>query len=299
MRGAGMCGGPAFLSAAKLAASPTKEEAERENHYHPSGNAVPLRRDTPRGQANRFHPHDGFPARGPSQPDARGQTARRGRGGFDFVNPTQFAPNEDFGRYPRAFERDCEMMKDVPVDLVFAPEPDAMYPAGAQTWVEATEITKGLCGAHRPGHFRGVTTVVAKLFNIVKPHYAMFGEKDFQQLRAIQRMVKDLNFDLEIVPMPTVRESDGLAMSSRNAYLSADERKRALSLSAALEAARSEFSAGARDPRALVRAACAVLSATPELRIEYIEAVDSESLASIARIERPVVVGPRHGLDEA
>ena len=148
-----------------------------------------------------------------------------------FVNPTQFAPNEDFGRYPRAFERDCEMMQDVPVDLVFAPEPDAMYPAGAQTWVEALEITKGLCGAHRPGHFRGVTTVVAKLFNIVKPHYAMFGEKDFQQLRAIQRMVKDVNFDLEIVPMPTVRESDGLAMSSRNAYLSADERRRALSLS--------------------------------------------------------------------
>ena len=165
-----------------------------------------------------------------------------------FVNPTQFAPNEDFGRYPRAFERDCEMMTDVPVDLVFAPEPDAMYPSGAQTWVEATDITKGLCGAHRPGHFRGVTTVVAKLFNIVKPHYAMFGEKDFQQLRAIQRMVKDLNFDLEIVPMPTVRESDGLAMSSRNAYLSVDERKRALSLSAALEAARREFSAGARDP---------------------------------------------------
>jgi pantoate--beta-alanine ligase len=197
-----------------------------------------------------------------------------------FVNPTQFAPNE----------RDCEMMKEVPVDLVFAPEPDAMYPAGAQTWVEATEITKGLCGAHRAGHFRGVTTVVAKLFNIVKPHYAMFGEKDFQQLRAIQRMVRDLNFDLEIVPMPTVRESDGLAMSSRNAYLSPDERRRGLSLSAALEAARGEFAAGARDPRALVRAACAVLSATPEVRIEYIEAVDSESLASIARIEKPVVV---------
>ena len=207
-----------------------------------------------------------------------------------FVNPTQFAPNEDFGRYPRAFERDCEMMREVPVDVVFAPQPAAMYGEGAQTWVEATEITQGLCGAHRPGHFRGVTTVVAKLFNIVKPHYAMFGEKDFQQLRAIQRMVRDLDFDLEIVPMPTVREADGLAMSSRNAYLSGEERRRALSLSAALEAARSEFAAGARDPRALVRAACAVLSATPELRIEYIEAVDSESLKRIERIERPVVV---------
>ena len=207
-----------------------------------------------------------------------------------FVNPTQFGPNEDFGRYPRAFERDCEMMREVPVDLVFAPEPEAMYPQGAQTWVEATEVTKGLCGAHRPGHFRGVTTVVAKLFNIVKPHYAMFGEKDFQQLRAIQRMVNDLNFDLEIVPMPTVREPDGLAMSSRNAYLAPDERRRALSLSAALEAAHREFASGARDPRALVRAACGVLSATPELKIEYIEAVDSESLARIERIEKPVVV---------
>jgi pantoate--beta-alanine ligase len=207
-----------------------------------------------------------------------------------FVNPTQFGANEDFGRYPRAFERDCELMCEVPVDLVFAPEPEAMYPQGAQTWVEATEVTKGLCGAHRPGHFRGVTTVVAKLFNIVKPHYAMFGEKDFQQLRAIQRMVKDLNFDLEIVPMPTVREADGLAMSSRNAYLSHDERQRALSLSAALEAAHREFASGARDPRALVRAACGVLSATPQLRIEYIEAVDSESLARVERIERPVVV---------
>ncbi len=207
-----------------------------------------------------------------------------------FVNPTQFGPNEDFGRYPRAFERDCEMMREVPVELVFAPRPEAMYGEGAQTWVEATEVTQGLCGAHRPGHFRGVTTVVAKLFNIVKPHWAMFGEKDFQQLRAIQRMVRDLNFDLEIVPMPTVREADGLAMSSRNAYLSADERRRALSLSAALEAARREFAAGARDPRALVRAACAVLGATPGIRIEYIEAVDSESLKRVERIERPVVV---------
>lgn len=207
-----------------------------------------------------------------------------------FVNPTQFGPNEDFGRYPRAFERDCKMLQGVPVDVLFAPEPQSMYPAGAQTWVEATEITKGMCGAHRPGHFRGVTTVVAKLFNIVKPHSALFGEKDFQQLRAIQRMVRDLDFDIEIVPMPTVREADGLAMSSRNAYLSDEQRISALGLSRALEAARNEFIAGARDPRILVRVACAVLRATPGVRIEYVEAVDSETLGRIERVERPVVV---------
>lgn len=207
-----------------------------------------------------------------------------------FVNPTQFGPNEDFGRYPRSFERDCQLMKEIPVDIVYAPEPQAMYSGDAQTWVEAVEITKGLCGAHRPGHFRGVTTVVAKLFNIVKPHYAMFGEKDFQQLRAIQRMVTDLNFDLEIVPMPTVREPDGIAMSSRNAYLTGEERERALSLSRALKAARETFRTGSRDPRDLVRAACAVLSATPGVHIEYIEAVDAETLRAISRVERPVVV---------
>jgi pantoate--beta-alanine ligase len=134
-----------------------------------------------------------------------------------FVNPTQFGPNEDFSRYPRNFERDCAMMEEVPVDVLFAPETEVMYPPGSQTWVEVTEMTTGLCGAHRSGHFRGVTTVVAKLFNIVKPHIALFGEKDYQQLRTIERMVQDLNFGIEIVPVPTVREPDGLAMSSRNA----------------------------------------------------------------------------------
>ncbi len=207
-----------------------------------------------------------------------------------FVNPTQFAPGEDFARYPRSFEHDCEMMETVPVDMVFAPAAEAMYPSGAQTWVEATEITMGLCGAHRPGHFRGVTTIVAKLFNIVKPHAALFGEKDFQQLRAIQRMVKDLDFGIEIVPMPTVRDPDGLAMSSRNAYLSPEERVRALSLSRALTAGREAFASGVRDPRLLACAAAAVLAATPGLRIEYVEAVDAETLGAIERVERPVVV---------
>lgn len=207
-----------------------------------------------------------------------------------FVNPTQFAPNEDFARYPRDFERDCALMRTIPVDALFAPEPQTMYPAGSQTWVEATEVTRGLCGDHRPGHFRGVTTVVAKLFNIVKPHIALFGEKDYQQLRAIERMVKDLNFDLEIVPIATVREADGLAMSSRNAYLTPDERQKALSLSRALKAAGARFRAGARQAAELASAARDVLEGTPGLRVEYVEAVDAETLAPMTTIERPVVV---------
>jgi pantoate--beta-alanine ligase len=207
-----------------------------------------------------------------------------------FVNPTQFGPNEDFARYPRNFEGDCAMMRTVPVDVLFAPEPDAMYPQGSQTFVEATEVTRGLCGDHRPGHFRGVTTVVAKLFNIVKPHVALFGEKDYQQLRAIERMVKDLNFDLEIVPVATVRETDGLAMSSRNAYLKPDEREKALSLSRALKAAAACFQAGAREPKQLVGAARAVLESASGVRLEYVEAVDAETLKPLATIDRPIVV---------
>jgi len=207
-----------------------------------------------------------------------------------FVNPTQFGPNEDFSRYPRNFEGDCKLMRAVPVDVLFAPEPEAMFPRGSQTWVEATEVTKGLCGDHRPGHFRGVTTVCAKLFNIVKPHVALFGEKDFQQLRAIQRMVADLNFDLQIIPVATVRESDGLAMSSRNAYLDPDERKRALALSRALRAACEILAHGARTTAELAGAARVVLERTPGVEIEYVEAVDAETLAPIDRIERPVVV---------
>ena len=207
-----------------------------------------------------------------------------------FVNPTQFGQNEDFSRYPRNLERDCELMRTVPVDALFAPAPDAMYPAGSQTWVEATEVTKGLCGDHRPGHFRGVTTVCAKLFNIVKPHIALFGEKDFQQLRAIQRMVRDLNFDLEVVPVATVREKDGLAMSSRNAYLTAEQREQALALSRALKAAGACLRAGAIRPADLARAAHEVLEATAGLKIEYVEAVDAETLSPITSIDRPVVV---------
>jgi len=207
-----------------------------------------------------------------------------------FVNPTQFGPNEDLARYPRDFDRDCELMRSVPVDVVFAPEALAIYPERFQTWVEVTEVTRGLCGRSRPIHFRGVTTVVAKLFNIVKPHVAVFGEKDFQQLRAIQRMVADLNFDLEIVPVPIVREPDGLAMSSRNVYLTAPEREQALGLSRALKGVRDRFEAGGASPAELIRVAAETLAATPALRVEYVEAVDAETLSPATSLERAVLV---------
>ena len=207
-----------------------------------------------------------------------------------FVNPTQFGPSEDFARYPRSFDRDCAMLQTVPVDVVFAPEPSAMYSPDAQTWVDAGEITAGLCGAHRPGHFRGVTTVVAKLFNIVKPHLAVFGEKDFQQLRAIQKMVRDLNFDVEILPVPIVREKDGLAMSSRNAYLSPIEREDALALSLALRAARDKHQADPCCTEEVVFAATRVLKRMKAIEIEYVEAVDAETLTRHPSLDRPILI---------
>jgi pantoate--beta-alanine ligase len=207
-----------------------------------------------------------------------------------FVNPTQFGPSEDFARYPRDFARDCAMLETVPVDVVFAPEPASMYSPDAQTWIEVTEVTRGLCGSNRPGHFRGVTTVVAKLFNIVKPHFAVFGEKDFQQLRAIQRMVRDLNFDVEIVPMPIVRENDGLAMSSRNLYLSPAESEDALVLSLALRAAREKYRSGACCAEEIVFAATRVLKRMKSVTIEYVEAVDAETLAPDPSLDRPILI---------
>ncbi|HVN29560.1 MAG TPA: pantoate--beta-alanine ligase [Candidatus Binataceae bacterium] len=205
-----------------------------------------------------------------------------------FVNPTQFGPNEDLSRYPRDFERDCAMMETVPVHAVFAPDTAHMYPPRAQTWVEVTEVTRGLCGKGRPGHFRGVTTVVAKLFNIVKPHLAFFGEKDFQQLRAIQRMVADLNFDVEIVPMPIVRERDNLAMSSRNKYLTPEQHCDALALSGAIAEVRKNFCA-MRAPEDVVRTATKIL-ARPGVAIEYVEVVDAETLEPAMTLEAPVLM---------
>jgi pantoate--beta-alanine ligase len=208
-----------------------------------------------------------------------------------FVNPTQFGPAEDLARYPRDFERDCAMLRTVPVDVVFAPEAAAIYPHGFQTWVEVIELTKGLCGRSRPIHFRGVTTVVAKLFNLVKPQLALFGEKDFQQLRAIERMVRDLNFDLEIVPVPIVRESDGLAMSSRNAYLTPAERAQALSLNRALQATRERFDSNAgAGPSELARVAAGILAAMPDVSVEYVEVVDAETLLPATSRDAPLLV---------
>ncbi|MEJ5364041.1 MAG: pantoate--beta-alanine ligase [Desulfosoma sp.] len=207
-----------------------------------------------------------------------------------FVNPTQFAPGEDFERYPRDLDRDMGLMGSVGVDAVFAPAVADMYPEGYQTYVEVCEVTRPLCGAKRPGHFRGVTTVVAKLFHIVKPHVAVFGEKDYQQLLTIRRMVRDLAMDVDIVGHPIVREPDGLAMSSRNVYLSEEERREALLLSQALSEASRLVDAGERTAAALVSAAQRVLERGSRVRIEYAELRDAETLQEMDTLDRPGVL---------
>ncbi len=207
-----------------------------------------------------------------------------------YVNPIQFGPKEDFRDYPRDFERDVTMAAGVGVDIIFAPSDEEMYPEGFQTYVEVTEITRYLCGASRPGHFRGVTTVVAKLFNIVKPHIAVFGEKDYQQLKVIERMVRDLNMDVEIVGVPTVRESDGLAMSSRNVYLSEEERKSALSLVRSLEKARQLVEQGETDADKIVEAVKAFIKSYPHTEIDYVRLVDPETFQDVDSIQGQVML---------
>ena len=207
-----------------------------------------------------------------------------------FVNPTQFGPNEDLAKYPRDEAGDLAKARTCGIDLAFCPDASAMYPAGAQTFVEVRELQKPLCGASRPGHFAGVATIVTKLFHITKPHLAVFGEKDYQQLAIIRRMVRDLDFDIEIASVPIVREPDGLALSSRNAYLSPEQRKVALSLSKGLAAAAAAFAAGERDAAALIAAARAPIDAEPIMRIDYLELRDAAELTPATTVTAPVVL---------
>ena len=207
-----------------------------------------------------------------------------------FVNPTQFGPNEDLAKYPRDEAGDIAKARAAGIDLAFCPDVAAMYPQGAQTFVEVRELQQPLCGSSRPGHFAGVATVVTKLFHATLPHVAVFGEKDYQQLAIIRRMVRDLDFAIEIASVPIVREPDGLAMSSRNAYLSADDRRAALSLSTGLAAAAQAFAAGERDAAKLVAAARAPIEAEPRCRIDYVELRDADELSPVVRVERKAVM---------
>jgi pantoate--beta-alanine ligase len=200
-----------------------------------------------------------------------------------FVNPTQFGVNEDLDSYPRDLERDTRVAEGAGVDVIFAPTASDMYPAGYQSYLNVEEITTHLCGASRPGHFRGVTTVVAKLFNIVAPRLALFGKKDFQQLAVIRRMVQDFNMDLEIVGLPIVRESDGLALSSRNAKLDSEERASALCLSRSLAAARDAFRGGERSVERLREAALAPILGEPLAELDYLELRDPDTLVPVAK----------------
>ncbi len=203
-----------------------------------------------------------------------------------FVNPTQFGPNEDLARYPRDLEGDLHQCREARMDAMFAPDAGAMYPPGHRTYVEVTGLQDGLCGARRPGHFRGVATVVTQLFTLARPHLAVFGEKDWQQLQIVRRLAVDLHLGVEVVGMPIVREADGLAMSSRNAYLSPSERARALALSRGLLAARGRWSAGEQGVEALRDAVRAELRAA-EVREDYVELVEPATLEPLKRAERP------------
>lgn len=195
-----------------------------------------------------------------------------------FVNPTQFGPNEDFDKYPRDMEGDIAKAEKGGVDIIFSPSPSEMYPDGFQSSVKIKEITKFLCGKSRSGHFEGVTTVVAKLFNIIKPHFAMFGQKDFQQLAVIRRMVKDLNMDIQIVDVPTVREHDGLAMSSRNKYLNQEERKSALSLKEGIDTAVKMVQNGETNSQVIISAVKKLILSCPFTDVEYINICDPMTL---------------------
>lgn len=207
-----------------------------------------------------------------------------------FVNPIQFNQQADFATYPRSLEQDQRMLAEAGTDALFYPAASEMYPEGFQTVVEVNKVSQPLCGAFRPGHFRGVATVVAKLFNIVKPHIALFGEKDFQQCVVIKRMVKDLNFDLEVAAMPTVREPDGMAMSSRNARLSPAEWHSSLCLSRALNKAQDLVAGGERRAAAILQAVQDLIACEGGVRVEYASLCHPETLEEVAEVAGPTVL---------
>ena len=204
-----------------------------------------------------------------------------------FVNPLQFDRSDDLEAYPRTWEADFALCQEHGVDVIYAPTAPAMYPEGFATQVSVAKLGEGLCGAHRPGHFDGVTTVVTKLFGAVTPDVAVFGQKDYQQLKIIQRMTRDLDLGVEVIGRPTLRESDGLAMSSRNVHLSPKERQNALCLRRALDRARELAGQGEKSAAALTAAAAGEIEGTPGARLEYLEVVDAEDLAPLESLTRP------------
>lgn len=207
-----------------------------------------------------------------------------------FVNPTQFGPTEDFSRYPRDLDRDLGLLEREGVDFVFVPSVEEMYPQQSVTWVTVEGLSECLCGKSRPGHFRGVATVVAKLFNIVEPDIAFFGQKDAAQIAVIRRMVRDLNMPVQVEVCPIVREPDGLAMSSRNAYLSPEQRQDALVLFRSLSRIRGSFEKGEHDSQKLIGAARDEFRKTPNVRLDYCEIVDPDELTALNVIDRPALV---------
>ena len=207
-----------------------------------------------------------------------------------FVNPLQFGPTEDLAKYPRTFDHDVELLEKESVDILFAPAPAEMYTPGAVTYVTVEGLSDKLCGKSRPGHFRGVATVVAKLFHIVEPDVAFFGQKDAAQATIIRRMVRDLNLPIEIAVCPIVREPDGLAMSSRNVYLSPQDRKSATVLNRSLTEIKQRFDQGERNPTALIKAAKKILAQEPTVRLDYFEIVDPSTLDPAPKLTGPALV---------
>jgi pantoate--beta-alanine ligase len=207
-----------------------------------------------------------------------------------FVNPTQFGPTEDLSKYPRQFDQDCRLLEKEGVEILFSPPVEEIYLQGAVTWVLVKGLSEKLDGRSRPGHFRGVATIVAKLFHIIEPEAAFFGQKDAAQLAVIRRMVRDLNFPVEIVACPIVREADGLAMSSRNAYLNQEEHGRALVLQRALQEVRLQFQAGQRSASELISAGKEVFAREPQIRLDYFEIVDPETLDPVEGIWQKTLV---------